>query len=92
MSYLTTVVSIPTERNPVWAMVGSVMFRDTLNGTRFTVHTDTSNSYGWITQHGECVRNDCDGPGAYRSRLYFGMDELNEAWDGVRAALGGVRV
>jgi len=82
------------ESDRVWVgNVGSVVFRDTLQGVRFTAHArffespnDNLFLEGWIVQHRD-HRADTDGPAVYRSPLYESRVEWNEIWNELRKAL-----
>lgn len=71
------------ESRTAFGNVGSVVYRDNVNGVRFTAHYDPMNDAGWIVQH-EGHKSDSDGLPVARSALLYGYGALNSAWDAVR--------
>ncbi len=64
--------------------VGSVVYRDTVAGIRYTVHTNPDSGASWIVQHAPTDRGDSDGVPVRRSVMYYDAEALNAAWELVR--------
>lgn len=73
------------EKQTMFGNVGSVEYRDTLDGVRYTAHLER-NWVGWVVRH-DNPTGDSDGPAVARSHLVWGMDALNELWERVRGAV-----
>jgi len=62
--------------------VGTVEYRDTLGGVRYTAHI-TADGTAWITRHSDHT-GASDGPAVAKSPLLHGMPALDAAWNDLR--------
>jgi hypothetical protein len=78
-------VNIPIESSPdqvAFGSVGTVVYRDTVNGVRYTAHADGHGNY-WVCRH-EAPRGDSDGPAVARSGLFNDHGSLVGFWAALR--------
>lgn len=68
--------------------VGTVEYRDSIAGIRYTAHYSPINGFGWIVRHEPTERNDTDGLATHWSGpIPGGWDGMNAAWNALRASL-----
>ena len=64
--------------------VGTVVYRDTVLGVRYTAHLDGMTGAGWVVKH-EGQRGDSDGTPVARTAMVYGYGALNSLWAAVRS-------